>query len=119
MDADDRDRLDRVEQTHGPSITWGPDGAVGYLCACGGPWPCEVFRRADDARRHHDRVARDARRAGVVSVTSRPPTLRRHDWAATGSAAVAAAGRLADPTAQAHTQVLGQQPVRAHRVGLG
>ncbi len=26
---------------------------------------------------HRDRVARDARQAGVVSVTSRPPTLRR------------------------------------------
>jgi hypothetical protein len=74
MDADDRDRL---EQTHGPSITWGPDGAVGYVCACGGSWPCEVFRRTDDARRHRDRAARDARQAGVVSVTSRPSTLRR------------------------------------------
>jgi hypothetical protein len=38
---------------------------------------CEVFRRADDTRRHHDRVARDARQGGVVSVTSRPPMLRR------------------------------------------
>jgi hypothetical protein len=77
MDADDRDRLDPVEQTHGPSITWGPDGAVGYACACGGPWPCEVLRRADDARRHRDRVARDAGRAGVVRATSRPPMRRR------------------------------------------
>src|SRR5262249_18008644 len=76
MDADDRDRLDPVEQTHGPSITWGPDGAVGYACACGGPWPCEVFRRADDVRRHRDRVARDARQE-VIGVTSRPPALRR------------------------------------------
>src|SRR5262249_60018600 len=42
-----------------------------------GQWRCEVFRRADDAHRRHDRVARDARLAGVVSVTSRPPMRRR------------------------------------------
>jgi hypothetical protein len=42
--------FDRVEADHGPSVTW-QNGQVGWICVCGGRWPCEVLRRADDARR--------------------------------------------------------------------
>ncbi len=48
----DDDAIDRIEADHGPSVHW-QNGAVGWICRCGGRWPCEVLRLADDARRAH------------------------------------------------------------------
>jgi hypothetical protein len=51
--------LDRIEQTHGPSIRW-QAGAVGWVCTCGSAWPCRTVQLAADVRAQHYRVLRDA-----------------------------------------------------------
>jgi hypothetical protein len=52
----DADTATRIEQLHGPSITW-RGGTVTYVCLCGAVWPCQVYLLADDYRQQH-RLAR-------------------------------------------------------------
>ncbi len=54
----DPETIQRVEETHGPSVIW-RNGLVGWICTCGAPWPCRVLQLADDARRQQYRVVRD------------------------------------------------------------
>jgi hypothetical protein len=55
--------IERVEADHGASVVW-QNGQVGWVCICGGQWPCEVLRLADDAR-----MARAAMRTSYDEVT--------------------------------------------------
>ena len=50
----DAQHIERIERDHGPSITW-RNGAVGWICTCGGAWPCPVLQLADDARQQRGR----------------------------------------------------------------
>jgi hypothetical protein len=58
----DTEAITRIEEDHRPMIIW-QNGATGWRCVCGGPWPCRVYLLADDARQHRARVARDTRPA--------------------------------------------------------
>jgi hypothetical protein len=54
-------------EQHEAYVVW-RNGVIGWECECGGPWPCEVVRLADEAGQRRTQVARTA--GEIKTVTS-------------------------------------------------
>jgi hypothetical protein len=52
----DAEEIDRIKRMHRPAIIW-LGCTVGWLCTCGGAWPCGVVVLAIEARARKARLA--------------------------------------------------------------